>query len=170
MLRKSMCSPHPLPPVDLAGLSGVEKRGDMRSLTALTISLLLFTTSAGTAPAKISLPEHFRGLWCGEDGENFLRNDASAPKPDTPCKKDGPTEWIVIGADGSYHGREWGCRAVKVTIIYRGDKIGRTSGANAVYGVDARCKGKGDTWRERARIEAERWGSALNIIRRKSPG
>lgn len=58
-------------------------------------------------------------------------------------------------------------RAIRVTIIYRGDKIGRTPGANAVYGVDARCKGEGDTWRERARIEVERWGSALHVGRRK---
>jgi hypothetical protein len=42
------------------------------------------------------------------------------------------------------------------------------------YGLDARCEGKGDTWRERARIEVERWGSALTIRRTnvnlRSPG
>jgi hypothetical protein len=86
----------------------------MRTLTTLTISLLLFTTSVGTAPAKIKLPEYILGLWCsgeggGEDGVSYLRNDTSAPKPSTPCTKDGPTEWIVIGADGSYHGLGWAC-------------------------------------------------------------
>jgi hypothetical protein len=111
---------------------------------------------------------------------SYLRNDRSAPKPDTPCTKDGPTEWIVIDADGSYRGLGWGCRAIRVTIIDPGEIIERgrgwrrakkgESGANAVYGVDARCKCKGDTWRERARIAAERWGSALSVTRRKSPG
>ena len=71
----------------------------------------------------------------------------------------------MIDADGSYRGQEYGCRAVGVTVIYRGDVIKGTPGANAVYGLDADCEGKGDTWRERARIEVERWGSALTIRR-----
>jgi hypothetical protein len=122
--------------------------------------------------AKIRLPEHILGLWCyhssWEGGVSYLRNDASAPKPSTPCTKDGDTDWIVIDADGSYHGIEWGCRAVRVTIIDRGVVIKGQPAANAVYGLDARCEGEGDTWRERARIEVERWGSALTIIRRKA--
>jgi hypothetical protein len=129
-----------------------------------------FATSAWAAPAKIRLPEHFRGLWCyyssWEGGVSYLRNDAS--KPGTPCKKDGPTEWIVIGPDSSYNGLNWGCKVVRVAIIFRGDVVKGEPGANAIYGVDARCKGKGDTpWRERARIEAERWGSALDVMRRR---
>ena len=82
----------------------------------------------------------------------------------------GGTEWVLIGADGSYRGLEWGCRAVTLTIVYRGDVIKGQPGANAVYGMDARCEGDGDSWRERARIEVERWGSALTIMRRKERG
>jgi hypothetical protein len=155
---------------------GRDNKGEvtMRTTTTLTIPLLLFATSAGTAPAKIRLPEPILGLWCyyssWEGGVSYLRNDASAPKPSTPCTKDGGTEWIVIDADGSYHGLEWGCRAVRVTIIDRGVVIKGQPGANAVYGLDGRCEGEGDTWRERARIEVERWGSALTIIRRKELG
>lgn len=141
----------------------------------LTMLVLLFTTGPGAARAKVTLPEHILGLWCyyssSEGGVSYLRNDASAPKPDTPCTKDSGlngTEWIVINADGSYHGREWGCKAVRVTIIDRGEVIKGQPGANAVYGLDARCGGEGGgTWKERTRIEVERWGSALTIIRRE---
>src|SRR5262245_8619245 len=109
----------------------------MRTLATLTIPLLLFATSALPAPAKIRLPEQILGLWCyagsGEGGVTYLRNDANASKPDTTCTKDGGTEWIVIGADGSYRGLEWGCRAVTLTIIFRGDVIKGRPGANAVY-------------------------------------
>jgi hypothetical protein len=143
----------------------------MRTIATLSIPLLLFATNAGTASAKATLPEQLLGLWCyyssSEGGVSYLRNDASAPKPSTPCTKDGGTEWIVIGADGSYHGLEWGCSAVRVTIIDRGEVIKGQPGANAVYGLDAHCEGEGDTWRERARIEVERWGSAVTIFRRK---
>jgi hypothetical protein len=144
----------------------------MRSITILTIPLLLFATSAGTAPAKVRLPEQIVGLWCyyssSEVGLSYLRNDASAPKPDTPCSKISDTEWIALEADGSYRGFEWGCKAIRVTIIDRGVVIKGQPGANAVFDVDSRCEGEGDTWKERARIEVERWGSALTIIRRKS--
>jgi hypothetical protein len=143
----------------------------MRTIATLSMPLLLFATNAGAAPAKAKLPEPILGLWCyyssSEGSVSYLRNDASAPKPDTPCTKVGGTEWIVIGADGSYNGLEWGCSAVKVTIIDRGQVISGRPGANAVYGLDAHCKGKGDTWREHARIEVERWGSAVTIIRQK---
>ena len=37
-----------------------------------------------------------------EGGVSYLRNDASAPKPDTPCSKISDTEWIALEADGSY--------------------------------------------------------------------
>lgn len=143
----------------------------MRTIATLSILLLLFAPNAGAAPAKAKLPQAILGMWCyygsSEGSVSYLRNDASAPKPDTPCTKGGGTEWVVIGADGSYHGLEWECSAVKVTIIDRGQVIGGRPGANAVYGLDAQCKGKGDTWREHARIEIERWGSALTIIRQK---
>jgi hypothetical protein len=143
----------------------------MRTIATLGMPLLLFATNAGAAPAKAKLPPPILGLWCAysssEGGVSYLRNDASAPKPDTLCTKDGGTEWIVIGADGSYQGLEWGCSAVRVAIIDRGQVISGRPGANAVYGLDAQCKGKGDTWREHARIEVERWGSAVTIIRRK---
>jgi hypothetical protein len=132
----------------------------MRTLTALTIPLLMFATSAGTAPAKGRLPEHVIGLWCNagsdEGATSYLRNDASAPKPDTPCSRDGRTEWIKIDDDGSYQGWEWGCKAVKLSVIYRGDTIKGTPGANAIFGVEARCEREGRAWRERARIEVER--------------
>jgi hypothetical protein len=81
------------------------------------------------------------------------------PKSAYAVQEGGDTDWIVIDADGSYHGQKYGCRAVKVTIIDRGVVIKGQPGANAVYGLDARCEGEGDTWRERARIEVERWGA-----------
>jgi hypothetical protein len=127
--------------------------------------------SAAAVPAKIGLPEPIVGLWCeygrGKDGVSYLRNDASAAQPDTPCTKEGGTEWILVSADGSYSGREWQCGAVALTAIDRGQVIKGQPGANAVYGVDARCARAGDTWKERARIEVERWGSALTLIRSK---
>jgi hypothetical protein len=139
--------------------------------TILTLSIAFMVIIPGMAHAEKALPKEILGMWCfygvggNEDERNYLRNDASAPKPDTPCRRGGVTEWIVIDADGSYHGQEYGCRAVRVTIIDRGVVIRGRPGANAVYGLDARCEGKGDTWRERARIEVERWGSALTIRR-----
>lgn len=146
----------------------------MRTVATLAVTLLPLTMSAAAAPAKVRLPEPIVGLWCSygssEGGMSFLRNDASAPEPDTPCRKDGGTEWIMIDSDGDYHGLDWQCRAENVTIIDRGVVIKGRPGANAVYGLEARCKGKGDTWRERARIEVERWGSALTIIRQKERG
>src|SRR4030081_758911 len=138
--------------------------------TMLTLSIAVMVT-LGKAHAGNGLPKEILGMWCyyspGEnaDARNYLRNDASAPKPDTPCRKGGNTEWIVIDANGSYHGQEYGCRAVGVTVIDRGVVIKGQPGANAIYGLDARCEGKGATWTERARIEVERWGSALTIRR-----
>jgi hypothetical protein len=148
----------------------------MKLKLVLAISALIampaFAQPQQGGPANIRLPEQIVGLWCyyssSEGGVSYLRNDASAPKPDTPCSKNSDTEWIVLEADGSYHGIEWGCRAIRVTVIDRGVVIKGQPGANAVFGVDARCEGEGDTWRERARIEVERWGSALTIIRRKA--
>lgn len=68
----------------------------MRTIATLSIPLLLFATNAGTASAKATLPEQLLGLWCyyssSEGGVSYLRNDASAPKPSTPCTKDGGTE------------------------------------------------------------------------------
>ena len=57
-----------------------------------------------------------------------------------------------------------------MSVIYRGDTIKGTPGANAIFGVEARCEREGRAWRERARIEVERWGSALTVIRRKERG
>jgi hypothetical protein len=54
----------------------------------------------------------------------------------------------------------------RVTVIDRGEVIGGQPGANAVYGLDARCEGKGATWRERVKIEVERWGSMLTVKRK----
>jgi hypothetical protein len=136
----------------------------------LTLSIVVMM-NLGDAHAGNSLPKEILGMWCyysqGEtaDTRSYLRNDASAPKPDTPCRKDGNTEWIVIDANGSYRGQEYGCRAVGVTVIDRGVVIKGRPGANAVYRLDTRCEGKGATWTERARIEVERWGSALTIRR-----
>lgn len=128
----------------------------MRTLTALTIPLLMFATSAGTAPPKGRLPEHVIGLWCNagsdEGATSYLRNDASAPKPDTPCSRDGRTEWIKIDDDGSYQGWEWGCKAVKLSVIYRGDTIKGTPGANAI-----------SAWRHAAKGRAVRGGSARGL-------
>ena len=139
-----------------------------RIILTLSIAVMVIL---GKAHAGQSVPKEILGMWCyysmgeNKDERNYLRNDASASKPDTPCRRGGDTEWIVIDADGSYHGQEYGCRAVSVTIIDRGVVIKGRPGANAVYGLDARCKGHGDTWSERARIEVERWGSALTIRR-----
>ena len=138
--------------------------------TMLTLSIAVMAI-LGKAHAGTSLPKEIVGMWCyyspGEnaDARSYLRNDASAPKPDTPCMKGGNTEWIAIDANGSYRGQEYGCKAVGVTVIDRGVVISGKPGANAIYGLDTRCEGKGATWRERARIEVERWGSALTIRR-----
>ena len=103
----------------------------MRTIAMLTTTLLLFTASAGAAPAKIRLPEQIVGLWCyysrSEVGVSFLRNDASAPEPDTPCRKDGGTEWIVIDSDGNYRGRDWGCRAARVPVDLESKYVGARS-------------------------------------------
>jgi hypothetical protein len=139
-----------------------------RTILTLSIAVMVIPSKAH---AGQTLPKEILGVWCyysmgeNKDQRNYLRNDASAPKPDTPCKRGGDTEWIVIDANGSYHGQKYGCRAVKVTIIDPGVVMKGQPGANAVYGLDARCEGEGDTWRERARIEVERWGSALTITR-----
>jgi hypothetical protein len=147
----------------------------MMNVKGILLAALALTGASSyaqaAAPAKTRLPGHIVGLWCsGEAGPegvaSYLRNDASAPKPDTPCTKVGSSDWIEIGADGSYNGPGSGCKAVKLSVIYRGDVIKGTPGANAVYGVDARCEGEGHAWRERTRMEVERWGSALTIIKK----
>jgi hypothetical protein len=149
---------------------GVLMRIKLLTRTMLTLSIAVMAI-LGKAHAGTSLPKEIVGMWCyyspGEnaDARSYLRNDASAPKPDTPCMKGGNTEWIAIDANGSYRGQEYGCKAVGVTVIDRGVVISGKPGANAIYGLDARCEGKGATWRERARIEVERWGSALTIRR-----
>jgi hypothetical protein len=141
----------------------------IKLLTILMLSIAVMV-NLGKAHAGNSLPKEVRGLWCqygpGEpDERNYLRNDASAQKPDTPCRKGSNTEWIAIDVGGDYHGPEYVCRAVGVTVIDRGEVIGGQPGANAVYGLDARCEGKGATWRERVRIEVERWGCMLTVKR-----
>jgi hypothetical protein len=147
----------------------------IKLLTMLMLSIAVMV-NLGKAHAGNSLPKEILGLWCqdgpGEaDERSYLRNDASAQEPGTPCREGTNTEWIAISAGGNYHGPEYGCRAVAVTVIDRGEVIGGQPGANAVYGLDARCEGKGATWRERARIEVERWGSMLTVKRTNiSPG
>jgi hypothetical protein len=143
-------------------------------IALVTLALLLATSICMAIPGnahagKVTLPKEILGMWCyysaNENGDvSYLRNDASAPEPGTPCKSGGNAEWIAIDTDGSYHGQEDGCRAVRVTVIDRGHVIKGTPGANAVYGVVSRCEGEGmPTWTERARIEIERWGSALTM-------
>ena len=67
--------------------------------TMLTLSIAVMAI-LGKAHAGTSLPKEIVGMWCyyspGEnaDARSYLRNDASAPKPDTPCMKGGNTEWI----------------------------------------------------------------------------
>jgi hypothetical protein len=147
---------------------GIQMRIKLLTMLVLSIAVMV---NLGKAHARNGLPKEILGLWCqygsGEnaDARNYLRNDASAQKPDTPCREGSNTEWIAIDAGGNYHGPEYGCRAVGVTVIDRGAVIGGRPGANVVYGLDARCEGKGATWRERARIEVERWGSALTVKR-----
>jgi len=141
----------------------------MKTAMLAVVIALSAVIPAALAEAKTRLPKHVVGLWCkGADDSSvsYLRNDASAPEPDTPCKKYGPTRWIEISADGSYTSEGAKCKATKITVVYRGDVIGGEPGANAVYGVDARCTGRDGSWRENARMEVERWGSALTIIRR----
>ncbi len=143
----------------------------MRAIATLGVPLLLLAANVGNASAKPGLPKPLLGLWCyyssSDRGVSYLRNDAGAPKPGTPCMKDGGTDWIVIGADGSYRGPEWRCSGVRVSIVDRGEVIKGRPGANAVYGLDAHCEGHDGIWTERARIEVERWGSAVTIIRQK---
>jgi hypothetical protein len=148
----------------------------IKLLTVLMLSIALMA-NFGKAHARNGLPKEVLGLWCyyspGDDADtrNYLRNDASAEKPSTPCREEGKTEWIAIDSSGSYRGPEYECRAVGVTVIDRGVVIKGQPGANAVYGLDAQCKGNGTTWKERVRIEVERWGSALTVRRTKiSPG
>ena len=143
----------------------------IKLLTILMLSTAVMD-NPGKAQARNSLPKETRGLWCqygpveNADARNYLRNDASAQEPDTPCREGGNTEWIVINAGGNYHGPDYECRAVGVTVIDHGEVIGGQPGANAVYGLDARCEGKVATWKERVRIEVERWGSMLTVIRK----
>ena len=148
----------------------------IKLLTMLMLSIAV-TVNLGKAHAGNRLPKEILGLWCqygpGEnaDARSYLRNDASAQKPDTPCRKGSNTEWITINAGGNYQGPQYGCRAVGVVVIDHGVVIGGRPGANAIYGLDAQCEGNGATWKERARIEVERWGSALTVKRTNiSPG
>jgi hypothetical protein len=139
-------------------------------LTVLMLSVAV-VAGLGTAYAESRLPKEIVGLWCvygpgqNADERSYLRNDASAQKPGTPCKEGGKTEWIVIDANGSYHGSEYKCRSLGITVIDRGEVIGGRPGANAVYGESAQCEGKGNSWSERTRIDVERWGSALGVTR-----
>jgi hypothetical protein len=142
----------------------------------LTVVMLSVGVMAGlgTARAASHLPKEILGLWCfygsseNSNERSYLRNDASAPKPDTPCREGGDTEWMVIDANGSYRGADYKCRAHEITVIDRGVVIGGRPGADAVYGASAQCEGEGATWRERARISVERWGSALSVKRTKA--
>ncbi len=137
-----------------------------RFILTLSISVML-NLSAVHAGKK--LPNNILGLWCfysaGQklNEKNYLRNDASAATPGTPCRKNGDTEWIVLDLDGSYRGQDYKCRAIRVTVIDHGIVIKGTPGANAVYGLDTACFRKGHAWREQTRIQVERWGSALTI-------
>jgi hypothetical protein len=142
----------------------------------LIVVMLSVAVMAGSGPARAAsyLPKDILGLWCfygsaeNSDERSYLRNDASAPKPDTPCREGGDTEWMVIGANGSYRGSDYKCQAHGITVIDRGVVIGGRPGADAVFGESAQCEGKGATWRERARISVERWGSALSVKRTKA--
>jgi hypothetical protein len=140
-------------------------------LFTVLISCVAAMADLGAAHAGSRLPKDILGLWCGfgpsenVDVRSYLRNDASAEKPDTPCREGSGTEWMVIDANGSYRRPEYTCRALGITIIDRGVVIGGRPGANAVYGVDLQCEGSGKNWSERARIDVERWGSALSVKR-----
>jgi hypothetical protein len=90
------------------GLQGVAMCASIRIILALSIAVMVIPGNAHAG--KIRLAKNVLGLWCeATDGTNddinfYLRNDASAPKPDTPCKKGGDTDWRVINADGSSYG------------------------------------------------------------------
>lgn len=145
----------------------------MRIKTVIILMLsVAVMVNLGQAHAGNGLPKDtVVGLWCqfGPDensgARNYLSNDASAEKPDTPCREGGNTEWIAIDAGGNYRGPDYKCRAVGVAVIDRGVVIGGRPGASAVYGVNARCNGNGATWKEHVRIEVERWGSMLTVKR-----
>jgi hypothetical protein len=142
-----------------------------RIMLMLSISVMVMPAKAQAQKARVA--KEILGIWCSygsgqtDDERSYLRNDASAANPDTPRRRGGDTEWIVFDSDGSYHGRVYDCRTMRVVVIDRGIVIKGRPGANAVYGLDAQCKGKIDTWGESTRIEVERWGSALTIKRTK---
>ena len=148
----------------------------IKLLIMLMLSMAVMV-NLSKAYARNSLPKEILGLWCyyspgdNADTRSYLRNDASAQKPSTPCRRDGNTEWIAIDAGGDYNGPQYRCRAIAVTVIDRGVVIKGQPGADAVYGLDARCEREGINWRERVRIEVERWGSAVTVRRTKiGPG
>ncbi len=72
----------------------------LRVLTWTLFTSLAIMVSGSKLHAGNELPEEILGLWCyysdgeGADVLNYLRNDASAPKPDTPCSKESNTAWI----------------------------------------------------------------------------
>jgi hypothetical protein len=131
---------------------------------------------------KIALPKEVRGLWCYSGSEEngrsswVLPNDVGALREQTRDERCGDNthsashDWIVIDADGSYHGFEDGCRAVKAFVIDRGvtaSRFGSTSsraytkeflGTYAAYGVIAHCEGEGGTRNESTRIDVGRGG------------
>jgi hypothetical protein len=128
----------------------------MRKLLLAAVALAALAGSANAAP----LPNHFTGLWCAGEGDNVVMS--YLPATETPCSmKD--RNWVVIKPDGSYYGNRGECKAVRVKLIFRGDKIGRSSGANAIYDVEAHCSSGRQTWKETSRLEVERWGSAMSI-------
>ena len=93
-------------------------RGKLLTLTMLTAAIAV-TASLGKAhAAKTNLPKDILGMWCyyssgaNADARSYLRNDASAPKPDTPCSKGGSTEWMTISATGATKGRTTNVRRV----------------------------------------------------------
>jgi hypothetical protein len=140
----------------------------IRILTNIVLTALLAVmANFGKAHAGASLPREIPGLWCyfseSGDARTYLPTDNSSPRASPPCSEG--AEWMAIDADGSYRGQEYRCKAVKLTVINRGVVIGRTPGANAAYGLDARCEGNGAAWRERTRIWVERWGSSVTIQR-----
>ena len=94
--------------------------------TMLTLSIAVMAI-LGKAHAGTSLPKEIVGMWCyysmGENGDarNYLRNDASAPKPDTPCRRESSTTSRTIARDLAADGRY---ELFKTSTKYDG-KVGR---------------------------------------------
>jgi hypothetical protein len=79
--------------------SAVEPGTSMRfNLLNVLVLFAIVVAGFGTAHATNRLPKDIVGLWCSDRAEgdpkerSYLRNDASAEKPDTPCREGSKTE------------------------------------------------------------------------------